>query len=86
MTTKHVELIKQLSHSNWQFELAHCKQELKDEGLLQGCKLEVRDMPVGKRNKNRNSGRSLVAIFDKTPSPERLEDMRFCVHWRWRPR
>jgi hypothetical protein len=81
MSQQNVNILKQLSYSNWEFERDHCEQVL--QRFTEKFDLEVRDCPAGKNNKNKNSGKTLVAIFAVPPSNELLAEMRWCIHARF---
>ena len=79
--TEHVYVIKQLSVSNSEFERLSCEYAL-------GCfgeefEIQVRDMPSGRNNKNRNSGMTLVVVFAAEPSCDLVAQMRWAVHVRF---
>lgn len=76
-----VYILKQLSSSNWEFERDHCEQVLQQFG--EEFHLEVSDYPVGKNNKNKNSGKTLVVIFTEPASNELLAEMRWAIHVRF---
>ena len=80
---EHVEILKQLSASNWEFERDHCEHIL--QGFAEQFRLEVRDYPAGKRNKNKGSGRTLVAIFKAAPCNALIAEVRWKIHTRYGP-
>lgn len=73
-------ILKQLSARNWEYERDVCTHALSD--LDAKFELLVDDYIVGKNNKNRNSGYTLIAKFDSEPSCELIRDMRWRIHWR----
>ena len=77
-----VVVLKQLSKSNWKVEKDTSVDALRKEfdNRFEIC---VRDYPAGKNNKNKNSGKTLVAIFSESPSNELIANMRWCVHTRF---
>ena len=79
---ENVYVMKQLSGSNWEFERDHCGAVLRQQ-FTEEFKLEVRDYPAGKHNKNRNSGHTLVAVFNESPSNELVAEMRWSLHVRF---
>ena len=79
---EHVVTLKQLSIHNWQFEFDHCEDVL-ESVIVEKFKLEVRDGPAGKNNKNKNSGKTLVAVFLEEPDNELIAEMRWKIHTRY---
>jgi hypothetical protein len=75
----HTVILKQLSHSNWEFEYDMCCRALGD---TEGVELAIEDHPAGKNNKNRGSGKTLVAIFLAEPDHELIAAMRWRIHTR----
>ena len=79
--TEHVDVIKQLSVSNSEFERLSCECALRRFG--EEFEIEVRDMPAGRSNKNRKSGMTLVVVFATIPSYDLVAQMRWAVHVRF---
>jgi hypothetical protein len=79
---ENVYVLKQLSFSNWEFERDTCKHALR---VFTGeFGVQVRDgCPVGKNNKNKNSGKTLVVVFKDPPSNELIAQMRWSLHVRF---
>ena len=76
----YVIILKQLSASNWEYERDICSHVL--SGLNAQFELLVDDYIVGKNNKNRNSGYTLIAKFDSEPSHDLIREMRWRIHSR----
>ena len=79
--TEHVYVIKQLSVSNSEFERLSCECALGRFGEV--FEIQVRDIPAGRNNKNRNSGMTLVVVFATEPSYDFVAQMRWAVHMRF---
>ena len=79
---ENVYVLKQLSSSNWQFERDYCEDVLRQR-FTEEFELEVRDYPAGKKNKNRGSGHTFVAVFKKPPNNELIAEMRWSLHTRF---
>ena len=75
-------ILKQLSYSNWNFEWQHCEDMLSE--FIEEFELEVGDYPAGKNNKNKNSGKTLVAVFEKEASNKLIAELRWRVHTRFK--
>ena len=73
-------ILKQLSASNWEYERDVCTHALSD--LDADFELAVDDYWVGRNNKHRNSGRTLIAKFTSEPSCELIRVMRWRIHVR----
>ena len=78
-----VFVLKQLSSTNWEFERDHCKDILSEFTDKFDIELEVRDMPVGKNNKHKNSGKTLVAVFKTSLKNDLVAAMRWKIHGRY---
>ena len=78
--TPYIIILKQLSASNWEYERDVCSQAL--SGLVAEFELAVDDYVVGKNNKRRNSGYTLIAKFKSEPCHELVRVMRWRIHVR----
>jgi len=79
---ENVYVLKQLSRSNWVFEIDHCKDVLQRR-FTEEFKIEVRDYNVGKNNKNRHSGHTLVVVLKEPPRNGLIAEMRWSLHVRF---
>lgn len=75
-----VFVLKQLSSTNWEFERDHCADILKEFTDKFDIEIEVRDIPAGKNNKHKNSGKTLVAVFKASPENDLVAAMRWKIH------